>query len=80
MCNKFNHFYFLITQQYHSGLLQLELTVWRVILLPYWKADQSLRVYITQHTQEKGLNLLPVLHTCRFEEQIIESIDEDRVW
>jgi len=24
---KFNKFYFLITQQYHSGLLQLELTV-----------------------------------------------------
>jgi hypothetical protein len=27
MYYKFNDFYFLITQQYHSGLLQLELTV-----------------------------------------------------
>jgi len=27
MYYKFYNFYFLITQQYHSGLLQLELTV-----------------------------------------------------
>jgi hypothetical protein len=31
--HKFNNFYFLITQQYNSGLLQPELTVRRVSIL-----------------------------------------------